>query len=478
MGSLDTVGTDWRSRTVAIVGAGFSGTALAIRLLREPMSGPSRIVLIERSVRAGCGLAYSGANAGAVLNVPAARMSLDPAMPDDFLDYLHARGMSVQPEEFVARTIYGDYLEARLAVATAAAPRRVQLVRLQGTVASIDAQAGGRLWRVTLDDERTVLADAAVLATGHLQPSLPSPLRPLVGTGRLIENPWSGDLGEPVQGRVLLIGTGLTMADVACELVRRSPAPREIVAISRRGLLSRTRLDAMPTAPDALDLTELERAGDLRRMTAEVRRIVERASAAGIDWRDVMVALRERVPALWHRLGPVDRGRFLRHLQPYWDVHRHQLPPQVGDVVGRLVADGRLRTRAASAVSAKLVAGQAIVALRARGSRSIESSSWDRVIVCTGPASDLRRANAPWLRSLLDAGHAAPDDTGIGLRTDAQGRLLGSDGQARRGLYYVGPWLRARDLEATAVHELRQHVGTLATLLRGGHDWTTETAVA
>ena len=74
MGPPNTLGSDWRSRTIAIVGAGFSGTTLAIRLLRDPTPGPSRIVLIERAARVGCGLAYSSANSGALLNVTAARM--------------------------------------------------------------------------------------------------------------------------------------------------------------------------------------------------------------------------------------------------------------------------------------------------------------------------------------------------------------------------------------------------------------------
>ena len=50
--------TDSLPRTVVIVGAGFSGTAVAIHLLRLPHSAPLRIVLIERAPTAG-GLAYA-----------------------------------------------------------------------------------------------------------------------------------------------------------------------------------------------------------------------------------------------------------------------------------------------------------------------------------------------------------------------------------------------------------------------------------
>ena len=124
------------SRTIAIVGAGFSGTALAYRLLRSKHAVPTRVVLIERAQRFGPGLAYSAHAAGTTLNVPAGRMSIDEAGPGDLLEYLHARAMSVPPElsvtpeEFVPRRLYGDYLEARLADAARAASPRAQLTRV------------------------------------------------------------------------------------------------------------------------------------------------------------------------------------------------------------------------------------------------------------------------------------------------------------------------------------------------------------
>jgi glycine/D-amino acid oxidase-like deaminating enzyme len=43
-----TLHTDSLARTILIVGAGFSGTAVAIHLLRLPHSGPLRIVLRPR----------------------------------------------------------------------------------------------------------------------------------------------------------------------------------------------------------------------------------------------------------------------------------------------------------------------------------------------------------------------------------------------------------------------------------------------
>lgn len=46
-------------KTIAIVGAGFSGTVLAANLLRLPAVRATDIVLIERGIAMGRGVAYA-----------------------------------------------------------------------------------------------------------------------------------------------------------------------------------------------------------------------------------------------------------------------------------------------------------------------------------------------------------------------------------------------------------------------------------
>ena len=76
---------DSRARTILIIGAGFSGTAVAIHLLRLPHTGPLRIVLIERAHMAR-GVAYARREGPYLLNVPAGRMSASSVDPLEFLD--------------------------------------------------------------------------------------------------------------------------------------------------------------------------------------------------------------------------------------------------------------------------------------------------------------------------------------------------------------------------------------------------------
>src|SRR6476646_3371170 len=74
-------------RVVAIVGAGFCGTALAIQLLRRAADTPLRIVLIDPRATPGAGVAYAARDYPYPLNVAAGHMSLDGASPADFLEF-------------------------------------------------------------------------------------------------------------------------------------------------------------------------------------------------------------------------------------------------------------------------------------------------------------------------------------------------------------------------------------------------------
>ena len=74
--------------TIAIVGGGFSGTVLAIQLLRMGLPKTDSVVLIEKNPRIGPGLAYSVEDECCLLNVPAGNMSALADDPGHFLRLL------------------------------------------------------------------------------------------------------------------------------------------------------------------------------------------------------------------------------------------------------------------------------------------------------------------------------------------------------------------------------------------------------
>src|SRR5262245_27189 len=97
-------------RSVAIVGGGFSGTCLAIHLLRFPAAVRPQVILIEPRERAGCGLAYAPRDYPYPLNVTASQMSLDVAHPADFLEFARGQGIHASEGDYLPRHVYGEYL--------------------------------------------------------------------------------------------------------------------------------------------------------------------------------------------------------------------------------------------------------------------------------------------------------------------------------------------------------------------------------
>jgi uncharacterized NAD(P)/FAD-binding protein YdhS len=89
------------------------------------------------------------------------------------------------------------------------------------------------------------------------------------------------------------------------------------------------------------------------------------------------------------------------------------------------------------------------------------------VINCTGPECRVARVTDPLVQSLLSSGLIRPDAHSLGIDVADDGRPLSRDGVPVDRLYYLGPWLRARDWEATAVPELRGHAASLARSLAG-----------
>jgi uncharacterized NAD(P)/FAD-binding protein YdhS len=200
----------------------------------------------------------------------------------------------------------------------------------------------------------------------------------------------------------------------------------------------------------------------MRRLFRLVRQICREAEHQGSGWREAITFVRTLVPRLWARLPDRERRRFLRHVRVYWDIHRHRLPPGTRAAMDEMRAAGRLVVRAGEILNLQPEAGRVRVTWRPRRQDNTATLLVDRVINCTGPDYRCQFSRDPLIRDLLARGLIRPDTLATGLRTTRTGGVLNVLGQATRGLYYVGPLLRADHWEATAVQELREHVERLA----------------
>lgn len=453
-------------RTIAIVGGGFSGTVLATYLLRLSYWKPLRVVLVDRTGCIGRGAAYADSGYPFVLNVPAGRMSGSSREPMDFLEFARVRHPDATPDDFLPRSVFGEYLQSLLKEAELSCPAHVRLERVHGEVQSLERVGGIQGLRLHLADRRTIMADEVVLAMGNPPPARLPGAEPLVGSGRYIENPWAAPPACKPGETVLVVGTGLTMADAVVAGADLSAEQVTFHAISRHGLIppSQTSFRFHEARCEA-DSGVLLRAASTsaRALMRAVRELSDAMERQGGDWREVITFVRNLAPTLWQRLPARERRRFLRHARTYWDIHRHRLPQQTLATLEQLRLRGKLHVHAGRIVGLSLNHEDRLrVEWRPRGSGKTSTLLVDRVINCTGPDYNPRRSRDPLLKSLLSQGMVTADSLGLGLRTSPNGALTDAKGHIPSDLYYIGPMLRADHWETTAAAELRVHAERLA----------------
>jgi uncharacterized NAD(P)/FAD-binding protein YdhS len=456
--------------TVVIVGGGFSGTVLAVNLLQRPPAVPTDIILIERGTRMGRGVAYAVREFPYLLNVAAARLSVEPNDPLHFLHFARRRGAAAEGDDFLPRALYGDYLEDSLQRAENAAPPQIRLQRVHAEAQAIETTESLRL-RVLLSQHPPILADRVVLALGNPPPPLLPWAEDVQDTPGYLHNPWQVPPGLAAEHTVLVIGNGLTMADVVLALTDECGRGPLVHTLSRRGLVPESQQvhRADPSVDELRDdgARLMQATRSLRELVRVIRSLARDAVARGGDWRQVITLVRHWAPQLWRALPERERRRFVRHLQPLWSVHRHRQPPQSAARIEQLRAAGQMRVKAGRVQKMAANDGGIKVWWQPRGAEDCESLQADWVINALGPDYVLERATDALTRSLLKSGMIAPDPLELGLRTGAHGACINRRGQVSDKLFYLGPMLRAGHWETTGAAELLQWSEDLAEHLRG-----------
>lgn len=432
------------SADVAIVGGGASGVLLATQIVRRSRL---RIAVIERGSQPALGVAYSTRCRGHLLNVRASDMSALPDEPDHFVQWLARDGGSLRRNDFAPRADYGRYLQDLLADSLRRSEGRLRIVT--GDVTALREQAEGV--EVEVDGSPVLPARAAVLATGHRPPSSDS--------GAYRGNPWREDVLEDLapDAAILLIGTSLTMIDLLVSLIERGHRG-PIVALSRRGLVPHSHPPAPIPSPD-VDTKDLF-AGALSQRTARFRSKLR----GGLAWAGLMQVLRPANNELWHGLDLDQRRRFLRHLRPWWDIHRHRVAPQVGRIIEAARARGQLSILAARITIDRATDRAVEVTIVRRGSPVAERRTFDRVIDCRGPRNEVDE-QLPLHAQMVKAGLMRRDPLDQGLDVGDNDTLIGHDGIPSRRLFVLGPPTRGRYTEIVAIPDIRLQTATMAESL-------------
>ncbi len=414
------------------------------------------MIIVEPRARVGNGVAYSTAHPMHRLNAPAGEMSAYEQQPDHFVRWSRRVGAALDAESFADRALFGQYFRDVLADAQERAGPRCGLEHVRDqVVAAIYRPRASASLLVGLADGGHLEADTLILALG------PPPTRApwaddegLVADQRMIVDPWiPRRLGAATPGRVLLVGTGLTMVDIALQLATTPDSEVRLHARSRHGLLPlRYGQPARRRWGGRLELP-----GTARELVSTVRVAAAKARLDGADWRNVLAGLRGEAPDLWSALSPEERRRLLRHAGRFYEVHRHRLAPEVASSFSALVTSGTIEIGRGRLQNVE--ATPTVVRAELRGPRGVEILDVDAVVNCTGPSAGY--GGVPVVDRLVESGLARHDEVGLGLDTDSEGALRTGRGDVLGCMYAVG-WLRRGGLyESTAIPEIRRQASKL-----------------
>ena len=430
--------------TIGVIGGGFTGAASAIGCLTR-LPDPFRLVLIEPSPALGRGVAYGSHHPLHLLNVRTRDLSIRASQPGDFLNWAfrqldqgenHAGLHEALAHTFLPRQLFGEYVRQRLFETVEQRPD-VAFSVISATARGLRAERGR--YAIELDAGETVLCDAVVLATAY-------GVQPASARGALA--PFEALPAERVARAksIALIGSGLTMVDVLLG-ARRDGFQGVATIISRRGQLPRSHAPKgvvpQPIAPP--------RSKRVSMLEASLRIACEMAEEGGTPWQAVINGLRSSLQDIWQALPVAEQARFLRHLRPFFDAHRHRLPIEVH---ARLMAEldkGRAVLVRGQATSVERTGDAFRLEIVRRGARAPEILEADLAFDCSGFRPDL---DQPLIKGMIEAGLARADAHRLGLAVEPNGRVLGRGGERSQGLFAVGPLCQGTLWEITAVPEI------------------------
>ncbi|PZO87524.1 MAG: hypothetical protein DI626_03830 [Micavibrio aeruginosavorus] len=285
---------------IAIIGGGASAAILAANIAKGAREGASLAIdVYERSGNFPRGVAYGTEFSSHCLNVRAANMS---AFMDDAEHFTRwaAEHSGYAPEDFVPRIVFGKYLEA----IAEEAREKISVRVICADVCACERTAEG-FSVVTKEGRKTY--DIAVQATGNVRLIQP---RCADGVTGYAAEPWfaSSYEGIPQDGRVVLIGSGLSAADAVGSLSERG-FDGEIVIVSRNGWMPCVHAAPAKYPPFIVeDEVVLPPSKLMRRIRVEVRK----AAGEGISWHAVIDSLRGTTNKTWQAWGARERSVFLR----------------------------------------------------------------------------------------------------------------------------------------------------------------------
>lgn len=356
---------------VAIVGGGISGSTILRKLIESGIEDLS-IDIYELRDKLVVGFPYDDDSPSAIMNEHAIDLSIYRENPDDFYNWLKEHSANwADPDAFVPRNIYGDYLHDRLIAYYDY--DQVNIIRQE----VVDMESKDGTYRLqTADAAWLGNYDAVFYALGH--PPYADHYQ-LEGLDNYIHNPYP--IHEKLQQiqagpRIAIIGSGLTALDILNYLMKNSSfeepvqvfipeEPFNTVKFTRyRGNLQLTFSSSwlqdqltLNNGRVSLDVIVEQFMADLKANNIDIVRLYQEYGTGSLEeiskaieaeeeelikLRLYIVKLTAFLPDLYNALTPSDRDVYHKKYEKIFNHFRSQMPGSSLSAVLNWVTEGRL----------------------------------------------------------------------------------------------------------------------------------------
>lgn len=471
---------------ILIIGAGFSGTVTAIRLLQNAKR-PIDVILMEKiEEQVFGGLAYSSSTAGweHLLNMEAGRITAFSEKPDDFIEWAnndsdraswptHLQDMQFGKYSSVPRRLYQQYLRDRLNQTVNHAFPGVSFSLIKGE--AIDLVEDKNEVNITYVDDavaKIIHVGQVIIAIGNIEHAQPSFIEKMKDVSNFIVDQYSQKGREAIESlrndqTVFIIGTGLTAFDAVITLLDKGHTGK-IILSSRHGYTHFSypqdyeRKSLRVRRSPILEEKDLTVEKVVAGMTEEFHFLLEVLKRERPDIQPQVYT--ERILKAWEpyiaeiieRLSPEELRTAFNTYRSLFITSRTGTISAIGNRITERMKPEDNKLPQVVTISGNIQSitnslqddGTFTIDIIESGKEEHTIVQADSVILGVGQESDYAKVNNSLWSSLIDRKDAIPHrKIGHGIEIDIHGQIVNDKGQSSARIYTVGPMRQGDEMQ-------------------------------
>ena len=457
-------------KSIGIIGGGFSGTMVAVNLIKKATE-PLELIIINEKETFNKGIAYNPYSKRQLLNVMASKMSAFADEPDHFLNWTLQRqefknyDKELFGNSFLPRYLYGLYLEDIWKNAEIEALEKGIKIRVIET-SVLDFDVFPENVELLLGNEEKIMVDYCVIATGNAVPKNPEIInKKFYESKNYFQNPWKSETVENLDSTkpVLIIGNGLTMVDTVLGLLEKG-FHNDIYSLSPNGFnILPHRHHGVKYNRLVEELHEDIRLADLVRLFNKHIKIIRHL---GISAEPLIDSMRPFTQKIWRSLTIEEKQLFMAKLRHLWGVARHRIPLHIHDKLQQMRIDGKLHILSGKMKDITESKEGVKVTFHDKKSHLEKEIIVGRIINCTGPDTNIMNFEKSFLKNCLLKGIITQDELKLGINADVESfQVINAQHKNEPRVLTLGGNLKGMLWESTAVNEIRKQAENLAKIL-------------